>query len=184
MIALLFSLATAQADPLILRTPGGGHGATVGLRGFSAGIQSKGPLGFAIDAPWSGASLTTSAGVRFILAESPAGWTVQSGVSGGLILPTTALGFGLEFAPWVWGGLKGRRFVGGAGLAIPAAVGFVGQVQARLPVVGSLHLGGRLGESDKGQIWIDAQLRMGQAWTLPAATMIQFEPAVSVTWKP
>lgn len=174
MIALLLALAPAWADPIALRAPQSRVVASIGLPDTSVGAWLSPHLGLSAEYhPYSAAGV--SVGWRQDLVRGDSGLGVEVGVAGGPMLTWLDPGLVLAISPTVQAGWAGKGLDAKLGVVAPAALRLAPGAGARVPLLGELWLGGRL-----GALRLGGHLGAGTTWVIGAPGEIAYDVGLDV----
>lgn len=179
MIAALFAIGAASADPIALRAPlsEGFRGAEVVFGAPSSAIAWRnGTWGVCVDAAPTGAIVGASAGVRRAIVRNDGDMGVDIVLAGGVIVPLIDPGVGVNVTTALQAGWFGDRSTFAVGLAAPIAVRLAPGVGIRVPLLAEALFAARAGDRwDVGLI-----TGAGVAMDPDAAPAIAGEAAVIV----
>ena len=166
LISLLISLA--QADPIALRAPQGAATMVIGVPDSSVAIWTSRRLGFSLDVhPLS--AVGASVGVRSDLFRRPSGFGLAWSLAGGPVVPVFDPGLGVSLSPALALGWADSKVDATIGVSVPAEFRLVPGADLRLPLLGEIWLGGRV-----GPVRIGGTLAAGQMWLLSAPSELAF----------
>jgi len=151
--------SVAHADPIALRAPQGALGVVVAVPDSSVAGWLTSHVGLSVDVhPWS--TVGASVGYRGDVFRKATGFGLELSVAGGPTLPVLDPGAALSATPSASLGWAGRGVDATLGLAVPAVLRIAPDPDLRLPVIGEVWLGGRVGgvrlggTFGAGQMWI------------------------------
>lgn len=149
MIAGLFAITAAWAEPIVLRVPlsEGFRGPVVAIGEPSAAFGWRTETwGVCLDAAPSGAFAGLSAGVHRVIVRNPRHVGVDVEFSGGVIAPLLDPGVGVDVTTAVQVGWFADRATFAFGVAAPIAVRLAPGGGVRVPVLAEALFGARAGD--------------------------------------
>ena len=173
---VLWWAALAWADPAALRAPVDRPAAVLGAEQQSVAVPVGDRWRVAVETH-TGAALGASVGQRWTVLGESEGWGADAVLAGGLLVPVLDPQLGLTVSPAFQGGLRTSGFAGVVGVAAPMVL-TVPRVQARLPLLTELQLGGAI-----GPVWLGGRLAVGPVNT-PGVDISAFvEPGLWLAWR-
>lgn len=161
--ALVAVVPLAFADPVALRAPAGDIAVVVGVPDSSAGVSVTSHVGVSVDVHAFDA-VGASIGYRRDVFRRPTGFGLELAIAGGPMVPLRDPGLAVSATPSVALGWARGPVDATLGVAVPAVARLTGP-GLRLPVLGELWVGGRVGHARVG-----GTLGVGQMWILGAPT--------------
>lgn len=156
--------SAAWADPMALRAPAGSVVVVVGLPESSVAAALTPHLGVAVEVhPFS--AVGAAVGLRGDLFRGERAFGLELSAAGGLDLPLVDPGLAVSLTPAAELGWAGGSVDATLGLVVPAVVRVAPGADLRLPVLGELWLGGKVGALRLGGTFAAGQLWMAGAPT-------------------
>lgn len=180
MIAALWALGLAHAEPLALRAPVDGAVVVAGMPQEGAAVWLRPQLGVGAGYDVRGRTVDVAAAGRWDLTRAASGFGVQVGVAAGVPLTLAALRPAVEVAPWIGVGWERPRWHAVLDVAAPMAAAVGPTPNLRVPVVLEPWVG-----VTAGRFTVSAGAGMGQAWSpgqLPAM-VLRYQLALAWQWE-
>lgn len=164
MIWLLALLGVAQADPSFLRVPGAlDYGMTFETARYATGGWIKPSLGwgFSWNYPANVVELSVGTQGRFTALGSKGHWNLVGQLAGGPIVPILDPDIGLAVTPGLAFMYQREEFHMSYGLAVPFAITFIDDVQARIPFLAEAYWMWEVGDDPNGRVFLGFGGRSG-----------------------
>lgn len=171
---MLFLVSAAFADPIALRAPSADVAVVLGVPDSSAGLALTSHVGVSVDVH-AFDSVGASVGYRRDAFRRESGFGLELAIAGGPTLPLVDPGLALSATPSLALGWARGPVDATIGVAVPAVARLTG-LGLRLPVLGEVWLGGRVGPARVG-----GTLGAGQMWILGAPTELGWHGGLYAT---
>jgi hypothetical protein len=168
---ILAFIGLALADPIALRAPSGAVAVVLGVPDSSVAVSVAPHVGVSIDARALDA-VGASVGYRSDLFRRDTGFGLEVSIAGGPMVPLLDPGLALSATPALALGWAHHSLDATIGVAIPAVARFTG-FDLRIPVLGELWLGGRI-----GPVRVGGTFAAGQMWITGAPTEVGWHAGV------